>query len=115
MSPAMDETLAPAFDALDDGVEALTKLEKTCCVPGRSPRMAELGATISSARSALEAFRDGDSSEPVTDALEDAGGQVGRLQIGCCAENRLPLYARILNDLTTVQLTMDRARGGMDH
>ncbi len=109
----MDDVLTPAFDALDDGVAALAKLDKTCCVPGRSPRMAELGTTIAAARTALESFRDGGEAAPVTAALEDAGGQVGRLQIGCCAENRL--YARILTDLTTVQLTIDRARGGMDH
>jgi hypothetical protein len=111
----MDEALSPAFDALDDGVVALAKLDTTCCVPGRSPRMEELGETIAAARTALEAYRDGGDPDTVTATLEDAGGQVGRLQIGCCAENRLPLYSRILTDLTTVQLTLDRSRGGMDH
>lgn len=111
----MSDDLSPAFAALDDAVVALEKLEKTCCVPGRSPRMAELGTTIGSARTALGSLVSGGPPATVTDALEDAGGQVGRLQVGCCAENRLPLYARILHDLTTVQLTLDRVRGGMDH
>jgi hypothetical protein len=110
----IDDRLAPAHAALDDGVAALMKLEKTCCVPGRSPSMAALAATISTARSALESFAAGGEAEPVTEALLDAGARVGRLQIGCCAPDRLPLYNRILESLTLAQLTVDRTRAG-DH
>ncbi len=43
--------------------------------------------------------------------LEDAGAQVGRLQVGCCAPNRIPLYARVLEGLTTAQLAVNQALG----
>lgn len=104
--------LAAARDALADATVALSKLDKTCCVPERSPRMAALAGVIDAAARHIDAFEAGDGSpESVTEALEEAGSQVGRLQIGCCAPNRLPLYSRILEDLTTVQLTLDRVRG----
>lgn len=35
--------------------------------------------------------------------LEAAGAAIGALQIGCCAPNRLPRYAGMLRELTTVQ------------
>lgn len=103
--------LQPAYAALDDGMAALTKLDKTCCVPGRSPRMAALSEAIGAARAALDTHTAGGDAGAVTAALEAAGAQVGSLQIGCCAPSRLPLYSRILEDLTTVQLTIDRAQG----
>lgn len=104
--------LAAAREALADATVALSKLEKTCCLPERSPRMAALAEVIDAASRRVDAFGTGaGSAQSVTDTLEEAGGQVGRLQIGCCAPNRLPLYSRILEDLTTVQLTLDRIRG----
>lgn len=39
-------------------------------------------------------------------AVEAAGATVGALQVGCCAPNRLPLYTRILDRLTAVQLEL---------
>jgi hypothetical protein len=38
--------------------------------------------------------------------LEDVGGQLGKLQVGCCAPARMPLYADALKHLTTVQLNI---------
>ena len=43
--------------------------------------------------------------------LEEAGAQIGRLQVTCCTPKRLPLYTRILTGLTTIHLTLDQARG----
>ena len=77
--------------------------------------MAELRATIEAAGTALEEWSTGGPAEEVTRELENAGAQVGRLQIGCCAPTRLPLYSRILLDLTNVQLTLDRSQGDMSH
>jgi hypothetical protein len=99
--------LTTAFDALSDGGTALASLETTCCVPDRSPSMQRLADTLQAARDALETFAAaGGSPAAVTAHLEDAGAQVGRLQVGCCAPSRMPLYARILQDLTTVQLSL---------
>ena len=38
--------------------------------------------------------------------LEDVGGQLGRLQVGCCAPARMPLYADALKHLATLQLNI---------
>jgi len=106
------ELLTSAFEALDDCEAALRKLDATCCEPGRSPRMKILGQTLIAARGALSRVTDdpGAAGE-ASGFLEEAGAQVGRLQVGCCAPKRLPLYTRILHGLTTAHQTLDRALG----
>lgn len=105
-----DVTLQPAVGALDRAEAALERLHRTCCEPGRSPRMKALGATIALARAAMERE---DSADPddVIGHLESAGAQIGFLQVGCCAPNRMPLYASMLEDLMTAQLTVNKAAG----
>ncbi len=101
----MTTALDPAFDLLDDCDEAVAELEARCCEPGRSPKMAALADTLAAGRSRLAAMRDDPAAAPaVLAVLENAGAQIGRLQIGCCAPSRLPLYARLLENLMSVQL-----------
>jgi hypothetical protein len=71
--------------------------------------MRALAGTLADARTGLQRFPDDPGS--TLDLLEDAGGQIGRLQVGCCAPDRLPLYERILTGLTTAQIAVSRARG----
>jgi hypothetical protein len=107
-----DSPLVAAVASLDDCDAALRKLDAGCCEPGRSPRMAALAETLQAARTALTRFGGGEEELGALVAhLEDAGAQVGRLQVGCCTPKRLPLYERILEGLTTVQLTASRAAG----
>ena len=106
----LDEELVPALAALDACDAALAKLDAQCCEPGRSPRMKTLAATLADARNGVgRVSTEPASAEATLLTLEEAGAQVGRLEVGCCAPNRLPLYARILEGLTTVQLTINRA------
>lgn len=106
------DPLAIAGAALDDCRAALEKLDALCCEPGRSPRIAALASTVAQARSGLMTL---DGSVAVADLvlgyLEDAGGQTGVLQVGCCAPNRLPLYARVLENLTTAQRSINVSVG----
>ena len=107
-----EEPIAVARRALDDFEEALAKLDAGCCDPGRSPRMQALGASLAASHSALGAVDDDPASaEEVHSILEDMGGQIGRLQVGCCTEKRMPLYARMLEDLTDTQIAVSRAVG----
>jgi hypothetical protein len=107
-----DDHFAAAFEALDDADAALRKLDLQCCEPGRSPRMKALGETLAAARAGVDAAQDdGDAIDVTIGHLEDAGAQLGHLQIGCCTEKRMPLYARMLEDLTTIQLNLNRVRG----
>ena len=72
--------------------------------------MQRLATTLSQARDEVAAVgHDADRATLAIDRLEDAGAQVGRLQVGCCAPNRLPLYAELLEGLTTAQLEVSRA------
>jgi hypothetical protein len=97
-----------ATKALDECDVALIKLDKTCCDPGRSPQMATLAGTLTRARSLLEqTAADPTSASRAIAELEDAGAQVGRLQVGCCAPNRMPLYITILGGLTEAQLRLN--------
>jgi hypothetical protein len=107
-----DSPTAESPTSLDDCDAALRKLDAGCCDPGRSPSMAALAETLDAARTALERFDHGEEElGTVVAHLEEAGAQVGRLQVGCCTPTRLPLYERILEGLTTVQLTASRAAG----
>ena len=74
--------------------------------------MKALGDTVDKALTQLRQFGDhGTSAEDALASLEDAGAQVGRLQVGCCAPNRLPLYAKFLEGLTTAQLSINAEMG----
>ncbi len=97
-----------AHAALSDAYEALDELEAGCCVPNRSPRMAALRATLDEAGNRLDDVS-GETGRTVIDTLEDAGARIGSLQVACCAPARLPLYTRMLGDLTTVQRSITGA------
>ncbi|HSM02024.1 MAG TPA: hypothetical protein VK960_06255 [Acidimicrobiia bacterium] len=101
----------PAREALDDFAEALAKLDAGCCDPGRSPRMRALADSLEASRRAIASVHDPASAETAIQGLEDMGAQIGRLQVGCCTEKRLPLYARMLEDLTDAQLAISRDAG----
>ena len=112
MWPVTNPDLAAANRALDDAESSLRRLDAACCDPGRSPRMKLLADTLAEARGGLEAAA-GEPSSAATAfrQLEAVGSQVGALQVGCCAPDRLPLYAGMLQDLTEAQLSLNRALG----
>ncbi len=101
-----------AVAALKDARTALGELEARCCDPGRSPHLEKLALTLVDLQGQVDRWDANDNAlGRLIPLLEDAGSQVGWLQIGCCAENRLPLYARILEDLTRVQMEANRSAG----
>ncbi|MCP3972876.1 MAG: hypothetical protein GY720_00115 [bacterium] len=98
-----------ALEAVGKAEVALAELDANCCVPGRSPRMAKLSHTLSEVRAGIRGLDEDASGSTATLAhLEDAGAQIGSLQIGCCAPSRLPLYTEMLKELTGVQRTITR-------
>ena len=106
-----------AFKALADCEVALEKLHRTCCQPGRSPRMEALADTLAGARTGLSLmYRDSEAADAVLEQLEHAGAQIGSLQVGCCAPSRMPLYANMLIGLAdaqrTIKKSMDRSLHG---
>lgn len=111
----MNDPLTPILsvaDALDKCDAALIKLNKTCCDPGRSPQMIELTETLDEARRGLDAIPSNPGlAKQAIAHLESAGAQVGRLQVGCCAPNRMPLYVTILAALTEAQLRLNASLG----
>ena len=95
--------------AIDKAEVALAELDANCCVPGRSPRMAELADTLSSAREGILTLDSGGGGgDDAIVLIEDAGAQIGSLQVGCRAPSRLPLYAEMLTELTAAQRTITR-------
>ena len=109
------EPIGRALAALDRCQTALDELDAECCAPGRSPRMLALGDTLASARSDVEGtgLNPGVASKAIV-KLEDAGAQVGRLQVTCCAPGRMKLYADFLAGLTKAQINLSRSVGS-DH
>jgi hypothetical protein len=102
--PLSDSALDAARSALDRCDAAVVTLEAGCCEPGRSPAMYRLRETLEQARRLVESVGD----EPgggvaAIRRLEDAGEQVGRLHVGCCAPDRIPLYTEILEGLMLAQ------------
>ncbi len=106
------DLLQPAFEALDGCDAALAELEKRCCRPERSPRMKALADTLAEVRAGLEGVGDDHGAPDAALAhMEDAGSQIGWLQVGCCAPSRLPLYHTLLEGLTTAQRSLTKATG----
>ena len=104
--------LLKANEALDACDVALVKLEKTCCVPGRSPSMQALADSFTEIRGTLDAAMGSDEgSDKVVIELEGVGAQVGKLQVTCCAPSRSRHYAAILAGLTQVQRALAASRG----
>lgn len=105
-----DDRLTPAFSALDEADQTVQRLHAGCCQPLRSPRMEALAETLSSARRRLEQI-DGDptAAETVIEILENAGSQLGHLQVGCCAPGRMELYASTLTSLMKAQRAINRS------
>lgn len=71
--------------------------------------MRHLADTLNGIRSLLE--EGNPDLDTLVLALEDAGSQIGRLQVGCCTAARMPLYSDTLVNLTTIQLAVTSAAG----
>ena len=74
--------------------------------------MAALAEALAVSRRELEQVGGAaDTARGFNGVLEDMGAAIGRLQVGCCTEKRMPLYARMLDDLTAAQIAVARATG----
>ena len=106
MSP---DGLASAFAALDAADASVEELHQGCCQPLRSPRIEALAATLQRARTGLGEVTDGGRRAiDVIEVLEDAGAQLGHLQVACCTPARMKLYSDTLGSLSRVQRTLTR-------
>lgn len=108
--------LDPDVTALLEGADkTIARLEKLCCEPGRSPSMQAIAEDLTAARAEFEGFGgDASAADSIVARLEQAGGRVGQLQVGCCAPARMPLYADLLTSLTELQRAVN-ARVGRGH
>jgi hypothetical protein len=104
-----DDRFAPAYASLDAADEAVRELHEGCCQPLRSPRMEALAGTLTDARGRLDEVTDSESAEAVITVLEDAGAQLGFLQVACCAPDRTRLYSETLDNLAKVQRVLTRS------
>ena len=87
------------------------RLHKMCCEPGRSPRMEAIISALDAARAQTASIRSIDDAGVVIGMLEDIGGQIGHLQVACCTEARMPLYADALANLTATQINIASSVG----
>jgi hypothetical protein len=88
---------------------SMDELEAKCCAPRRSPQMEELRRTLAQIRVQLaRAHESWLASEATVEVLAEAGEQIGRLQVTCCAPSRMPLYEGLLNHLMQVQRIVKR-------
>lgn len=111
----MPDTTHYATAILDDADRTLVRLEKLCCAPGRSPQMTAIADDLAVLRRSLSDFS---GAQPEADtiifAMEATGARIGRLQVGCCAPARMPLYADLLTSLTELQREVN-AQVGRGH
>ena len=89
----------------------VSRLHKMCCEPDRSPRMQAILTDINDARSALDTALGPESAQTTIAALERIGSQIGHLQVACCTDARMPLYAEALQTLTATQITINQSLG----
>lgn len=89
---------------LSDADSTIARLEKLCCAPGRSPAMQQIADDLAAARAQFGDFAGEESAaDSIVALLEETGSRIGRLQVGCCAPARMPLYADLLTSLTELQ------------
>lgn len=69
-----------AAEALGDAFEALDKLERLCCEPGRSPRMAEIRETLIAIEALGVDDPDPDGVDAIMEHLEVGGPASGRFR-----------------------------------
>jgi hypothetical protein len=107
-----ESPLEAATEALDACDVALVKLEKTCCMPERGPRMEALANSLTEIRGTLkEGMASDEGAAQTVTIMEEVGAQVGHLQVTCCAPSRSRHYATILAGLTDTQRSLASARG----
>lgn len=105
----IDSRFAQAFASLDVADEAVRELHENCCQPLKSPRMEMLTSTLTAVRAQLaDASHDADVAREVVAILQDAGAQLGHLQVDCCAPARMTLYATSLENLSKIQRLLKR-------
>lgn len=103
------DRFAPGLAELERAGEVVDELHAACCEPLRSPRMEALSATLRTAHAALsELDGDTDAAGRVVALLEDAGSQLGYLQVACCAPARIKLYTEALERLGKTQRLVKR-------
>lgn len=111
-----NDKLDSAYQSLDQADETVRQLHDACCQPNRSPRMEALAATLQSARSELARIEENhEAGEAALRILENAGSQLGWLQVGCCAPGRMSLYAQTLESLSKAQRIITRALDSGGH
>lgn len=72
--------------------------------------MEALADTLASARERFEQMEgDPSAANAVNDLLENAGSQLGSLQVSCCAPGRMKLYASTLESLMKAQRAIKKA------
>ena len=107
-----NDALVAAHAAVDACDLMATKLDKQCCDPGRSPQMNRLAETLRLIRSSLGEIVDNPfSADAAIRQIENAGAQIGRLQVSCCTPTRMKLYSGILKELTTAHLAITAGTG----
>ncbi len=91
-----------ASTELAECAKVVTRLHKMCCDPERSPRMAEIEASLSAIALDID---DGDPEAlgRAIARLEEVGSRIGSLQVACCAPQRMPLYAEALRHLNVIR------------
>lgn len=58
---------------------------------------------------------DDSAYDRILEEMKDAGAEIGKLQIECCAPARMPLYAELLAGLSRTQRMVTSSKGGMEH
>ncbi len=107
-----DDPIDAARAGLTECEAIVDRLHKMCCAPRRSPSIIAIKESIASARHDLEGHApDADAVDSSIATVTDIGSEIGRLQVGCCAPARMPLYADALTHLTTVQRSLKRSIG----
>ncbi|MFV1962539.1 MAG: hypothetical protein ACC658_12005 [Acidimicrobiia bacterium] len=75
--------------------------------------METLAGTLTSAREGIpEMDGDQDAADAVIGILEDAGSQLGYLQVNCCAPGRMKYYVTALEELNKAQAAINKSVGG---
>jgi len=100
MSKGNTALLADSKSAINQCGKLLKEISTSCCIPERSPNMAEAFKKIDSILQNLELSHL--NAESVHKSISDIGSfgsMIGYLFATCCTETRVPLYQQMYKEM----------------
>lgn len=106
------ERLTLLVTSLETCLQALERLEETCCMPDRSPHMQYVRALLIQTRELVQRLTmESMATQQCLQNITDIGAKLGFLYATCCTPEREAHYQTIFRELGAAHMNMLRVLG----